>query len=246
MSESILVTGASRGIGRAIALALAEDGYDVVVGFSASADAAAACVDEANDRGAESGGSARALQLDVANRAQCAEVIAEDIKTHGAYYGVVLNAGISRDQSFPAMSGDDWDDVVRTNLDGFYNVLQPAVMPMVRRRRPGRVVVLSSISGEIGNRGQTNYAATKAGLIGAAKSLALELAKRQITVNCVAPGLIETEMIADAPVEEIRSMIPLRRLGRPEEVAGLVRYLCSEQAAYITRQVLTIDGGMSG
>ena len=192
------------------------------------------------------GGSGRTLGFDIANRAACEAVLTQDIETHGAYYGVVLNAGINRDQALPMMTGEEWDNVVHTNLDGFFNVMKPLVMPMIRRRKPGRVVVLSSVSGLIGNRGQTNYAASKAGLIGAAKSLALELAKRNITVNTVAPGLIETEMTEHLSEDMIRDMIPLRRAGQAEEVADLVTFLCSEKAGYITRQVISVDGGLGG
>jgi 3-oxoacyl-[acyl-carrier protein] reductase len=168
---------------------------------------------------------------------------------HGGYYGVVLNAGITRDAAFPAMLEDEWDAVLRTNLDGFYNVLHPLVMPMVRSRRGGRIVTLSSVSGLAGNRGQTNYAAAKAGIIGATKSLAIELAKRRITVNCVAPGIIATPMTehllaGELPMEELARLVPLRRAGRPEEVAAVVSFLCSDDAAYVTRQVISVNGGM--
>ena len=242
MSQSILVTGASRGIGRAIAVELATAGYEVAVHYGHNADLAQACVEEIR----AGGGQARAVGFDISDRAGCAEAIDADIEAHGAYYGVVLNAGISRDQALPMMTDTEWDEVVHTNLDGFYNVLKPAVMPMIRRRQPGRIVVLSSVSGLIGNRGQTNYAATKAGLIGAAKSLALELAKRNITVNCVAPGLIDTDMTEGLPDDMVKDMIPLRRTGQADEVAALVGFLCSDKAAYITRQVIAIDGGLAG
>ncbi len=240
--SSILVTGASRGIGRAVAVELASEGYEVVVHYGQRADLAESCVATIQ----RAGGSARTLGFDISQRSACVESIEQDIERNGAYYGVVLNAGISRDQALPMMNDDDWDDVVHTNLDGFYNVLKPTVMPMIRRRQPGRIIVLSSVSGLIGNRGQTNYAASKAGLIGAAKSLALELAKRNITVNAVAPGLIDTDMTEDLPQDMVRDMIPLRRTGTAEEVAALVSFLCSEKAAYITRQVIAIDGGLAG
>ncbi|VAW90134.1 3-oxoacyl-[ACP] reductase, partial [hydrothermal vent metagenome] len=187
---------------------------------------------------------ARVLQFDISNRHESATEISEDIATNGAYYGVVCNAGISRDNAFPALSDDDWDSVIHTNLDGFYNVIQPLVMPMIHRKKAGRIVTLSSVSGLIGNRGQVNYSAAKAGVIGATKALAIELAKRKITVNCVAPGLIETEMLEGVRVEEALKMVPMRRMGDPEEVAALVSFLCSSDSGYITRQVISINGGM--
>lgn len=238
--KSVLVTGSSRGIGRAIALDLGRQGYEVAVHCRSRREEADAVVAQI----AEAGGRARVLQFDITDREQTAESIETDIETHGAYYGVVCNAGIAKDNAFPALSGEQWDSVIHTNLDGFYNVLQPAVMPMVRRRAPGRIVTLSSVSGMMGNRGQVNYSAAKAGIIGATKALAVELAKRRITVNCVAPGLIETDMVEDAPMDEALKIIPLRRAGKPEEVASLVGYLMSEGAAYITRQVISVNGGM--
>ncbi len=236
----VLVTGASRGIGRSIALRLAADGYDLVVHCRSRRDDAEAVVAECRQLGA----SARVLCFDIADRAACAEILLADVESAGAYYGVVCNAGIACDNAFPAMSGEEWDSVIRTNLDGFYNVLHPLVMPMVRRRQPGRIVTLASVSGMVGNRGQTNYSAAKAGIIGATKALALELAKRQITVNCVAPGLIETEMVSAEVVEEAIKLIPMRRIGRPEEVAAAVAFLMSESAGYITRQVISVNGGL--
>ena len=157
---------------------------------------------------------------------------------------MVCNAGLARDNAFPAMSADDWDTVISSNLDGFYNVLNPIIMPMVRRREAGRIVTLASVSGLMGNRGQVNYSAAKAGIIGATKALALEMAKRKITVNCVAPGLIETEMLDNIPLETVTSTIPMRRLGQPEEVAAVVRFLLSDTASYVTRQVISVNGGL--
>ena len=188
---------------------------------------------------------ARVLQFDIGDRAATAAALEADIEQHGCYYGVVCNAGVARDNAFPAMSGEDWDIVLQTNLDGFYNVLNPLVMPLVQRRKPGRIVTLASVSGLIGNRGQVNYSAAKAGIIGATKALALELAKRAITVNCVAPGLIETDMIGDVQMDEALKMIPARRVGKPEEVAAAVSFLVGEEAGYITRQVISVNGGLA-
>ncbi len=243
MSEalSVLVTGASRGIGKAIAQRLAADGYTVVVHCRSQREQAEAVAAEATALGS----AARVLQFDIADRAAAAEAINADIQAHGAYYGAVCNAGIAHDGAFPALDGEAWDKVIHTNLDGFYNVLHPLVMPMVRRRKPGRIVTLASVSGLIGNRGQTNYSAAKAGIIGATKALALELAKRKITVNCVAPGLIDTAMISAEVVTEAMKMIPLRRIGQPQEVAATVAFLLSSDAAYITRQVISVNGGLA-
>lgn len=239
-NKRVLVTGSSRGIGRAIALHLARDGYEVVIHCRSQRNQA----EEVQQHIEAAGGKASILQFDVAEREQARQLLEADMEANGAYYGVVCNAGIARDNAFPAMSGEDWDAVIHTNLDAFYNVLNPVIMPMVRRRAPGRIVTLASVSGIMGNRGQVNYSAAKAGIIGATKALAIELAKRGITVNCVAPGLINTEMLADAPVEEALKLIPMRRAGEPDEVASLVSYLLSAPAGYITRQVISVNGGM--
>ncbi|MDO9424398.1 MAG: 3-oxoacyl-ACP reductase FabG [Methylobacter sp.] len=240
MNKTVLVTGSSRGIGKAIALYLAKQGFDLVIhcrSQRAQAEAVKAEIERL-------GRLARILQFDIADRAQCSEQINRDIESYGAYYGVVCNAGITDDNAFPSLTGEQWDSVIHSNLDGFYNVLQPVVMPMVRRRKPGRIVTLSSVSGLMGNRGQVNYSAAKAGIIGATKALALELAKRDITVNCVAPGLIETDMVSELPLEEIKKMIPARRIGSPKEVAAVVAFLMSDDAAYVTRQVISVNGGL--
>jgi 3-oxoacyl-[acyl-carrier protein] reductase len=240
MKGTVLVTGSSRGIGKAIALRLAEDGYDLVLHCRSNREQADAVATQVREKGRE----ARVLQFDIADREQCREVLELDVEQFGAYYGVVCNAGVARDNAFPSIPGEDWDLVIRTNLDGFYNVLHPIIMPMIRRREPGRIVTLSSISGEMGNRGQVNYSAAKAGIIGATKALAIELAKRKITVNCVAPGLIDTEMTEGVPIDEAMKLIPMRRVGSVEEVAGTISFLVSEDAAYITRQVISVNGGM--
>jgi 3-oxoacyl-[acyl-carrier protein] reductase len=238
--NQILVTGASGEIGRATSLVLAQSGFSIVAHYHDGRPA----VDELIEEVRSLGGRARALQFDVSDRAGCKSTIERDIGVHGAYYGVVASAGITRDNAFPAMSGDEWDSVLHTNLDSFYNVLQPIIMPMIRLHRGGRIVTVSSISGIIGNRGQTNYSASKAGLIGATKALAVELGKRKITVNCVAPGVIETDMVDGVVHDEVKKMIPLGRFGRVEEVAATIAFLMSDSAAYITRQVISVNGGM--
>ncbi|MCU6667367.1 3-ketoacyl-ACP reductase FabG2 [Enterobacteriaceae bacterium H4N4] len=242
MSRSVLVTGASKGIGRAIAMKLAADGFCVGVHYHRDAAGAQDTLDAIE----QAGGSGRVLSFDVGNRAQCREVLEHEIATFGAWYGVVSNAGIARDGAFPALSDDDWDSVIHTNLDSFYNVIHPCIMPMISRRSGGRIITLSSVSGLMGNRGQVNYSAAKAGIIGATKALAIELAKRKITVNCIAPGLIDTGMIdmEETAREEAMAMIPMKRMGHADEVAGLASYLMSDIAGYVTRQVISINGGM--
>ena len=241
MSRTILVTGASKGIGAAIATRLACDGFTVVIHYGRDHAGAEATLAVAS---AASPAPHRIVSFDTSNRAQCRAVIEADVEAHGVYYGAVLNAGIARDNAFPAMSDEDWDAVIETNLDGFYNVLKPIVMPMVSARKGGRIVTLSSVSGLMGNRGQVNYSAAKAGIIGATKALALELAKRAITVNCVAPGIIETDMVAGMPMDEAMKLVPMRRMGQPAEIAAMVAFLCSDDAGYVTRQVFSVNGGM--
>ena len=243
--KKVLVTGASGGIGRAIAVDAAKAGYYVICHYCGSQ----AKAEETLNQIKAVGGQDELIQFDVSNRDDCKATLAELTAKHGVLWGVVNNAGITRDNTFVALSGDDWDKVIHTNLDSFYNVLNPLIMPMASRKnkRGGRIITISSVSGVNGNRGQTNYSAAKAGIIGATKALAVELAGRGITVNAIAPGVIETEMtkaIDPAVYDIIMSTIPMKRAGQPEEIASAVTYLLSEGAAYITRQVIEIDGGM--
>ena len=239
-SRRVLVTGASRGIGRAIALELATQGHALALNYRSNEDAAAEVKAQVEERG----GHAVLLPFDVSDREASAAALSADLEEHGAFWGVVLNAGRTADNAFPMMSGEEWDAVLRTNLDGFYNVLKPLVMPMVRRRDGGRIVTLSSVAGLAGNRGQANYSASKGGLQSATKTLALELAKKKVTANCVAPGFIDTDMVAGLARDEVEATVPLRRMGTPEEVAGLVGFLLSDAAAYITAQVISVNGGL--
>ncbi|HEV2111149.1 MAG TPA: 3-oxoacyl-ACP reductase FabG [Gammaproteobacteria bacterium] len=239
-ARRVLVTGASGGIGGAIARRLGAAGFDVCLHYHRNAAKAEALAKEI----AATGGRAHTLSFDVADREAALTALEGDMDARGAYWGAVCNAGVTADNAFPAMPGGDWDRVIATNLTGFYNVLHPLVMPLVRLRDGGRIVTIASVSGLMGNRGQANYSAAKAGLIGASKTLAVELASRRITVNCVAPGFIETDMVDELPMEEILKQIPMGRAGKPEEVAALVAFLFSDDAAYITRQVLSVNGGM--
>ncbi len=241
MTERILVTGASRGIGRAIALALASPERHLTLNYLSSHDAAEEVLQELQERG----GQGRLLPFDVSQREAAGAALLADLEEHGPYWGVVCNAGIARDAPFPVLTGEAWDAVIHINLDSFYNVLNPLIMPMVRAKAGGRIVTLSSVSGVVGNPGQVNYSAAKAGIIGATRALSKELAKRRITVNAVAPGLIETDMVADLPLDEMIRFIPMRRLGSPQEVAATVAFLFSAGAAYITGQVISVNGGLA-
>lgn len=240
MGRRVLVTGSSRGIGRAIAERAARGGFDVVLHCREKIDLA----EQAAEQIRAAGATASVLQFDIADREQCRTKLEADIAAHGAYYGVVHNAGIARDGLFAGFEDRDWDEVLRTDLDSFYSVLHPVLMPMLGAKQGGRIVTLTSVAGIIGNAGQVNYSAAKAGLIGASKALAKEVAKRKITVNCVAPGFIETDMVRELPLEDIRKLIPMGRLGKPEEVAALVAFLLSDDAAYISGEVISINGAL--
>ncbi|MBP3126518.1 3-oxoacyl-ACP reductase FabG [Thalassospira sp. ER-Se-21-Dark] len=240
MTRTILVTGASKGIGAAAARRLARDGFDIVLHYNSDRDGAESVAKDV----LASGVQARLVQFDISDRDATREALENDIAEHGAPYGIILNAGVTRDGPFPALEDDDWDSVIHTNLDGFYNVIKPLLMPIIQQRKGGRIVALTSIAGIAGNRGQVNYSASKAGIIGAVKSLALELAKRKITVNAVAPGIIETQMTKDLPEDEVKAMIPMRRYGTADEVAATISFLCSDDASYVTRQVISVNGGM--
>jgi len=237
--KRVLVTGASGGIGKAIAENLAIAGYSVVAHYNSNSAAATALANEMREKGYD----LNLMQCDLRNRAQCRAAIEKDIEQNGTYYGIVTSAGVCSDAAFPALTEDDWDKVIDTNLNGFFNIVHPAIMPMCRTKK-GRIVAISSVAGIVGNRGQVNYSASKAGLIGAVKALAVELASRSITVNCVAPGLIETDMLKNVPLEVVLPSIPMQRIGKPHEVAAVVEFLLSESASYITRQVISVNGGL--
>lgn len=240
--QTIFISGSSRGIGRATALQLAREGYDIVLHGRAPSEALSQTLEDVKVLGV----NVRALTFDVTDREEAQQKLLDDIEENGMYWGIVVNAGITDDVTFAGMTPESWDRVLRTNLDSFYSVVQPLVMPMVKTRRGGRIVAVSSISGVMGNRGQVNYSAAKAGLIGAVKALALELASRKITVNAVAPGLIETDMIEDFVLEHALPLIPMKRMGTADDVAHAIAFLVSDKASYITRTVLEIDGGLHG
>ena len=240
MQKRVLVTGSSRGIGAAIAQRLAKDGFEIIVHFRKDLDAAQQVCRQIEALKVKS----KILQFDVCDSAAARSAIEQDMQENGAYYGVVSNAGIKADGPFPGLSEQDWRSVIDTNLNSFYNVLHPVILPMIRMRSGGRIVAISSYSGVIGNRGQSNYSAAKAGVIAASKSLAKELAKRAITVNCVAPGLIETDLTNNTDLSDLVKFIPMQRAGRPDEVASLVSYLMSEESSYITGEVISVSGGL--
>ena len=239
MNKTVLITGSSRGIGRETAIYLAKNGFDIVLHCNKNKEKTT----DVQKIIEELGRKVRILQFDVSEREQAKKVLLEDIEKNGIYYGVVVNAGITADNSFPAMEDDEWDRVINTTLNGFYNTLRPLILPMIQNRK-GRIVALSSVSGLAGNRGQINYSASKAGIIGAVKALSKEVAKRNITVNCVAPGVIESDMTENLPFEMVQDAIPMRRMGTANEVASLINYLLSEDASYITGQVISVNGGM--
>ena len=239
MNKTVLITGSSRGIGKETAIYLAKNGFDIVLHYNKNKEKALEVQKLIEDEGRKS----RILQFDVSNREQTKKVLSDDIEKNGIYYGVIVNAGINSDNPFPAMEDNEWDNVINTNLNGFYNTLRPLILPMIQNKK-GRIVALTSISGLTGNRGQINYSASKAGIMGASKALSKEVAKRNITVNCVAPGVIETDMTSDIPFDMVKDTIPMKRMGTPKEVASLINYLLSEDAGYITGQVISVNGGM--
>ena len=239
-NKSILVTGASGSIGLAISKKIISSGYDTIMCYNKNDS----FIDDIKNYAKDYNVNIRFLKIDVSNREESKNILLKDIEENSSYYGIVLSSGITMDNAFPAMTGEEWDRVIDINLKSFYNIVNPVIMPMIRNKNGGRIIAISSISGIVGNRGQVNYSASKAGLIGAAKSLAIELGKRNITVNCIAPGVIESEMINDEIIEHAKNMIALKRIGKPEDIANAVSFLLSEEANYITKQVISVDGGM--
>jgi 3-oxoacyl-[acyl-carrier protein] reductase len=234
-----LVTGASKGIGQAICVELAKSGYRIVVNYKSDEKGAVNTLEMVR----KSGSDGNIMQFDVSNFEETQSAVDDILKQNGSIDVLVNNAGITADGLFIMMPRKDWQAVIDISLSGFYNVTKPVLEKMIRQRQ-GAVVSIASLAGLVGNRGQANYSAAKAGLIGASRSVASEVARLGIRVNVVAPGLIETDMIKNAPVENIKTMIPMARIGKPQEVAGVVRFLCSEDASYITGQVISVNGGM--
>jgi len=239
-SEKVaLVTGASKGIGQAISVELAKSGYRIVVNYMSDEKGALDTLEMVRKAGSDG----QIMQFDVSNFDQTQSAVDDILKQNGSIDALVNNAGITADGLFIMMPRKDWDAVINISLSGFYNVTKPVLEKMIRLKR-GAIVSIASVAGLLGNRGQANYSAAKAGLIGASRSVASEVARLGIRVNVVAPGLIETDMIKDAPVENIKALIPMARIGKPQEVARVVRFLCSDDASYVTGQVISVNGGM--